>query len=79
MDSNSPAEQSGLQVGDCVLEVNSEDVLGMRIASIAKLIAEQEHYVSLLLWRSGEYAKRCPEVKLNLCFFFYLYATQFNN
>lgn len=62
MDPNSPAECSGLLIGDCVLEVNGEDILGMRIAAVAKLIAEVENHVSLLLWRSGEYAKRNPEV-----------------
>ncbi|XP_034245108.1 uncharacterized protein LOC117647467 [Thrips palmi] len=31
----SPAEQAGLRAGDCVLEVNGEDVLGQRIGEVA--------------------------------------------
>ncbi|XP_059621152.1 uncharacterized protein LOC132264841 [Phlebotomus argentipes] len=53
VDKESPAEVTGLKVGDCVLEVNSEDVLGMRIAEIANMVKSRADQVTLLLWSTG--------------------------
>ncbi|XP_055525167.1 uncharacterized protein LOC129718421 [Wyeomyia smithii] len=55
----SRAEQAGVCVGDCVLKVNGEDLLGLKIVDIAKLVKQGKHYqstkpgISLLLWNSG--------------------------
>ncbi|XP_058059883.1 uncharacterized protein LOC131210625 [Anopheles bellator] len=53
VDADSPAEVTGLKVGDCVLEVNNEDVLGMRIAEVAALVRAKADIVTLLLWSTG--------------------------
>ncbi|ETN64835.1 hypothetical protein AND_003412 [Anopheles darlingi] len=53
VDADSPAEVTGLKVGDCVLEVNNEDVLGMRIAEVASLVRTKADIVTLLLWSTG--------------------------
>ncbi|XP_053673809.1 uncharacterized protein LOC128724066 [Anopheles nili] len=53
VDADSPAEVTGLKVGDCVLEVNNEDVLGMRIAEVAGLVRSKTDIVTLLLWSTG--------------------------
>lgn len=55
----SNAEKSGINVGDCVLEVNGEDMLGLRISEVAEKIrgkwsiSQNEKDVNLLLWNSG--------------------------
>uniref|UniRef100_A0A8W7PU17 PDZ domain-containing protein n=1 Tax=Anopheles coluzzii TaxID=1518534 RepID=A0A8W7PU17_ANOCL len=53
VDADSPAEVTGLKVGDCVLEVNNEDVLGMRIAEVAGMVRAKADIVTLLLWSTG--------------------------
>uniref|UniRef100_A0A182XVG5 Uncharacterized protein n=1 Tax=Anopheles stephensi TaxID=30069 RepID=A0A182XVG5_ANOST len=53
VDADSPAEVTGLKVGDCVLEVNNEDVLGMRIAEVAGMVRSKADIVTLLLWSTG--------------------------
>uniref|UniRef100_A0A1A9ZZR7 RING-type domain-containing protein n=1 Tax=Glossina pallidipes TaxID=7398 RepID=A0A1A9ZZR7_GLOPL len=53
VDDFAPAKQCGLKAGDCVLEVNGFDVLGLRIAKIAKLAKTTEHYITLLLWSNN--------------------------
>ncbi|KAL9897483.1 uncharacterized protein ACN427_006046 isoform 2-T2 [Glossina fuscipes fuscipes] len=54
VDDFAPAKQCGLKAGDCVLEVNGFDVLGLRIAKIAKLAkTTDEHYITLLLWSNN--------------------------
>ncbi|XP_073818335.1 uncharacterized protein isoform X2 [Musca autumnalis] len=52
VDCFSPAAKAGLEIGDCVLEVNGFDVLGLRITEIAKLVKSSESQVTLLLWNS---------------------------
>ncbi|XP_062538550.1 uncharacterized protein LOC134206832 [Armigeres subalbatus] len=53
------AEQAGVRVGDCVLEANGEDLLGLKIVDIAKRVrnskqsAKPRPGVSLMLWNSG--------------------------
>ncbi|KAL1376898.1 hypothetical protein pipiens_004281 [Culex pipiens pipiens] len=53
VDEESPAEVTGLKAGDCVLEVNNEDVLGMRIAEVAGMVRSKTDTVTLLLWSTG--------------------------
>nr|XP_029722762.1 uncharacterized protein LOC109397270 [Aedes albopictus] len=53
VDGESPAEVTGLKAGDCVLEVNNEDVLGMRIAEVANMVRSKSDIVTLLLWSTG--------------------------
>ncbi|XP_055588392.1 uncharacterized protein LOC129740674 [Uranotaenia lowii] len=53
VDGESVAEVTGLKAGDCVLEVNNEDVLGMRIAEVANLVKSKSDIVTLLLWSTG--------------------------
>ncbi|XP_053698770.1 uncharacterized protein LOC128745715 [Sabethes cyaneus] len=55
----SRAEKAGVCVGDCVLEANGEDLLGLKIVDIAKLVKHGKlnqsvkPSISLLLWNSG--------------------------
>lgn len=62
VDDASPAKQSGLQVGDCVLEVNGEDVLGLRVGEIATRVRSKNESVTMLLWNSGVDTNCDPEV-----------------
>lgn len=48
----SPAELAGLRAGDCVLEVNGEDVLGQRIGEVASKVRARER-LQLLVWNAG--------------------------
>ncbi|KAH8313253.1 hypothetical protein KR067_003037 [Drosophila pandora] len=48
-----PASLCGLRPGDCVLEVNGHDVLGLRVAEIAKIVKSQKDAVTILCWNSG--------------------------
>ncbi|KAG8291661.1 hypothetical protein J6590_055230 [Homalodisca vitripennis] len=52
------------QVGDCVLEVNGEDVLGLRVSDIAARVRARELAVTLLLWNSGTDPTCDPERSL---------------
>ncbi|KAH8354409.1 hypothetical protein KR084_010376 [Drosophila pseudotakahashii] len=47
-----PAALCGLKPGDCVLEVNGHDVLGLRVAEIAKMVKSQKDCVTILCWNS---------------------------
>ncbi|XP_026676837.1 uncharacterized protein LOC103505800 [Diaphorina citri] len=53
VEAGSAAEAAGLVMGDCVLEVNGEDVLGQRIGEVAVKVKAKEGYVKLLLWNAG--------------------------
>ncbi|CAD6994381.1 unnamed protein product [Ceratitis capitata] len=64
VDAHTAAEMSGLKAGDCVLEVNGEDVLGLRITDIAKLVQAKSGHVTLLLWSCGSDFQCDPE---NIC------------
>ncbi|EDW28187.1 GL27120 [Drosophila persimilis] len=48
-----PAALCGLKTGDCVLEVNGVDVLGLRVADVAKIVKSQKNCVTILCWNSG--------------------------
>ncbi|KAH8356455.1 hypothetical protein KR200_004796 [Drosophila serrata] len=47
-----PAALSGLRPGDCVLEVNGNDVLGLRVSEVAQIVKSQEDCVTMLCWSS---------------------------
>lgn len=54
-DSNSYA--AGLRVGDCLLEMNGNDVLGLKISDIAGLLKnhwlnESSNHVNVVIWRN---------------------------
>ncbi|XP_063221111.1 E3 ubiquitin-protein ligase sina-like isoform X2 [Bacillus rossius redtenbacheri] len=53
VEAGSAAEAAGLLSGDCVLEVNGEDVLGLKICDVAEKVKARADRVSLLLWNSG--------------------------
>lgn len=53
-----------MQVGDCVLEVNGEDVLGLRVSDIAARVRARADTVTMLLWSSGTDPNCDPEVIL---------------
>jgi len=53
VEAGSPAEAAGLRSGDCVLEVNGEDVLGQRIGEVASRVRAKDGHVQLLLWNAG--------------------------
>lgn len=44
-----------------MLEVNGEDILGLRIAEVAKLVRAKPEAVTLLLWTSGADPRCAPE------------------
>lgn len=62
VDPGSPAEQAGLHPGDCILEVNGEDVLGERINEVGSKVKSKEDRVQLLLWNAGADPQCSPEV-----------------
>ncbi|XP_066992179.2 uncharacterized protein [Anabrus simplex] len=63
VDAGSAAEEAGLRPGDCVLEVNGEDVLGERIGAVAAKVRARPDKVSLLLWNAGS----DPHASVSLC------------
>ncbi|CAG9759591.1 unnamed protein product [Ceutorhynchus assimilis] len=61
VDENSVSSSAGLKTGDCLLEVNGEDVIGQKIAEIAELVKSKPDKVSLLLWNAGVDPRCSPE------------------
>lgn len=61
LDKESTAAMTGLKVGDCVLEVNGEDVLGLRIKEVANLVKAKSENVTLLVWTTGMDPSCSPE------------------
>ncbi|CAO1433297.1 unnamed protein product [Diamesa serratosioi] len=53
VDTESSANTANLKEGDCVLEVNGEDVLGMRISDVANMVKSKGDHVTLLLWNTN--------------------------
>ncbi|XP_065359579.1 uncharacterized protein LOC135953557 [Calliphora vicina] len=54
---DSTSYQAGLRIGDCLLELNGQDVLGMKISQIAALLKnhwlnESSNYVTVVIWRN---------------------------
>lgn len=54
------------QVGDCVLEVNGEDVVGQKISEIADRVRSRPDAASLLVWNCGSDGDCDPEVGTSL-------------
>lgn len=50
-------------MGDCVLEVNGEDVVGQKIGEIAARVRSRSDTASLLVWNCGVDDTCDPEVK----------------
>ncbi|XP_044256882.1 uncharacterized protein LOC123006454 [Tribolium madens] len=55
------ADSAGIKPGDCLLEVNGEDVLGQRISEVAEIVKSKPNQVSLLLWNAGVDPQCTPE------------------
>ncbi|KAK3923727.1 UPF0047 protein YjbQ [Frankliniella fusca] len=53
VEEGSAAQRAGLQVGDCLLEVNGEDVVGQKIAEVADRVRARPDCASLLVWNCG--------------------------
>lgn len=53
VDAGSAAETAGVQTGDCLLQVNGEDVVGKRVSEVAEMVRSRSGLVSLLLWNAG--------------------------
>jgi hypothetical protein len=64
VEAGSAAEAAGLQAGDCVLEVNGEDVLGQKVRDVACRVRARPDRVTLLLWNAGSDPHCSPEVLL---------------
>ncbi|XP_015590486.1 uncharacterized protein LOC107265497 isoform X2 [Cephus cinctus] len=55
VEKGSVAEKSGLRSGDCLLEANGKDLVGLRVKEIASLVQNSEtENVNLQVWRSPQ-------------------------
>lgn len=70
----SPAETAGIQAGDCLLEVNGEDVLGLRVVEVANRVKARNERVTVMLWNAGVDPKCTPEV---MCGFYLFLIVRF--
>ncbi|RZC41202.1 uncharacterized protein BDFB_000895 [Asbolus verrucosus] len=61
VDSGTAADSAGLRPGDCLLEVNGEDIIGRRITEVAEIVKSKPNQVSLLLWNAGVDPQCTPE------------------
>ncbi|XP_030746330.1 uncharacterized protein LOC115875092 isoform X2 [Sitophilus oryzae] len=62
VDDDSVSNLAGLKPGDCLLEVNDEDIVGKKICEIAELVKNKTGKVSLLVWNAGVDPHCSPEV-----------------
>lgn len=60
----SPADDAGVKNGDCVLEVNGEDIVGKKISDVAEIVKSSQP-LDLLLWNAGVDSGCTPEVLLH--------------
>lgn len=65
VDRNTAAYLAGMKPGDCLLEVNGEDIVGQRISDVADIVKSNTKQVSLLLWNAGVNTQCKPEVLYN--------------
>ncbi len=72
IEDGSPAQAAGLKVGDCVLAVNGEDVLGLRIGQIANKALSNQPCIIMLLWNAGS-DSRCDKEVSAAIFYKFLY------
>ncbi|XP_030746329.1 uncharacterized protein LOC115875092 isoform X1 [Sitophilus oryzae] len=61
VDDDSVSNLAGLKPGDCLLEVNDEDIVGKKICEIAELVKNKTGKVSLLVWNAGVDPHCSPE------------------
>ncbi|XP_023309876.1 uncharacterized protein LOC108916208 [Anoplophora glabripennis] len=61
VDDGSVAAAAGMKPGDCLLEVNGEDIIGHRISEVAEIVRSKPDQVSLLLWNAGIDPQCTPE------------------
>lgn len=78
IDDGSIAQASGLKVGDCILEVNGEDVIGLRVGEIANKALSAFEHITMLLWNAGSDANCDTEVSyriitIEIAFVYYTY------
>lgn len=68
VEEGSPADEAGVRAGDCILELNGEDIVGRRICELADLVraAKADEPLELLLWNAGVDSDCTPEVIIPL-------------
>lgn len=64
VDEGSVAAAAGMKPGDCLLEVNGEDIIGHRISEVAEIVKSKPDQASLLLWNAGVDPHCTPEVNI---------------
>lgn len=62
VDDGTPADLAGMQPGDCLLEINGEDIVGKRISEIADRIKTGSNRTTILVWNTGSDTNCSPEV-----------------
>lgn len=62
VEDDSPANEAGVKNGDCLLEVNGEDIVGRRISDVAELVRSTDP-LELMLWNAGVDSDCTPEVQ----------------
>lgn len=73
VENDSPAAAAGVLPGDCLLEVNGEDMLGLRVVEVAGRIRARGDRASVMLWNAGVDPSCSPEVCI---FSFFLYKPE---
>lgn len=63
VDEGSPAETAGVRGGQCLLEVNGEDLLGKCVSEVADRVRTNSSQVTLTVWQIGINASCSPEVR----------------
>lgn len=62
VEADSPAATAGVLPGDCLLEVNGEDMLGLRVADVAARVRARHDRATVMLWNAGVDPSCTPEV-----------------
>ena len=58
------------QIGDCVLEVNGEDILGLKITEVAQKVRSKSNAVCLLVWNASVLEVRNESFNILVYFYF---------